>query len=284
MRPLSIDTVLIATDLTDEELPALRTAMDLSRLAGAQLHVVHACGDGDADLTQQLDAYLRRADPDSVVLPGTTIRAGQADQVIANVAESVEADVIVLGPHRSDRSRSPGSTAYRVAADAERPCLVLPTALQLPLGRILIPVDGSGAARGALAVGLTWGSALRRPTSAHATEPTGIVVMHVEAPASDVSGGGEASEKLMNDALAAAGTRVTAAAGVRIECSTARATDAATAIVERAAQGFDLIILGTRAHGSHADGLGSVAAAVVEHAGCPVLLVPPRVWLHEQDS
>lgn len=281
MRPLTIDTVLIATDLSADDVPAMRTAMELSRLAGAQLHVVHAGTDRDPDLKQRLDDHIRSADPASAILPGSTIRTGRADRVVTEVAEMINADVIVLGPHRHGRSRSLGGTAYRVAAKAERPCLVLPAAMRLPLGRILIPIDASGAARGALEVGLTWASALRRRRPAGSQDATGILVLHV-APGSD---GEAAAQDLMKSALAAVGERVTAAAGVAVECATIQAPDASVAILERAAtDDIDLIVLGTRGRGGTAGELGSVSAAVVEDAVSPLLLVPPRVWRHEEDS
>jgi nucleotide-binding universal stress UspA family protein len=282
MRPLTIDTVLIATDLSADDVPAMRTAMELSRLAGAQLHVVHAGSDRDPDLRQRLDDHIRSADPASAILPGSTIRTGRADRVVAEVAEMINADVVVLGPHRHGRSRSLGGTAYMVAANAERPCLVLPAAMHLPLGRILVPIDASGAARGALAVGLTWASALRRRRPAGSGDATGILVLNVVLPGSH---GEAAAQDLMKSALSAVGERVTAAAGVAVECATIQAPDASVAILERAAaEDIDLIVLGTRGRGSTAGELGSVSAAVVEDAVSPLLLVPPRVWRHEEDS
>lgn len=283
MRPLTIERVLVATDLSDDDIPALRTAMELSRLAGSDLHVVHASQNGDASLKKKLDDQLRSADPGSSILPGTTIRGGHPDRVIVDVAAMIDADVVILGPHRPGRTHSPGTTAYRVAAEAERPCLVLPKALRLPLGRIMVPVDASGAARGALAVGMTWASALRRRVAPDAADATGITVLHVQTPA---AGDTEMStDDLLSDALAAAGERVTAAAGVRVECLTLKAAEAADAILGRAtADDVDLIVLGTRAQHSTAGELGSVSAAVIEKTECPILLVPPRIWRHEQDS
>ncbi|HSJ32032.1 MAG TPA: universal stress protein [Longimicrobiales bacterium] len=283
MRPLTIERVLVATDLSDDDVPALRTAMALSRLAGSDLHVVHANQDGDATLEQKLEEQLRSADPESSILPGTTIRGGHPDRVIVDVAAMIDADVVILGPHRPGRLHSPGSTAYRVAAEAERPCLVLPRALRLPLGRIMVPVDASGAARGALAVGLTWASALRRRVPPDTAEATGITVLHVRTPA---TGDTQSSpDDLLRDAIAAAGERVTAAARVKVECLALEAADAADAILGRAtADDVDLIVLGTRAQHSTAGQLGSVSAAVIERAECPILLVPPRIWRHEQES
>jgi nucleotide-binding universal stress UspA family protein len=278
MRPLTLGTVLVATDLSDDDLPALRSAIELSRLAGARLHVVHAVPDADTDLAAQLEEHFRSADPSATALPGMTLRAGPANHVIVDVATMIDAAVIVLGPHRPGRSRSPGGTAYQVAAIAERPCLVLPGAMHLPLGRILVPVDASGAARGALAVGMTWASALRRRTAHASADSTEVVVLHVQGPDEEAA----SAQALMGELLSA--VEVIDYAGVGVRQVAERGADASAVILEHGAtEDCDLIVLGTRADNQSSDGLGSVSSAVVRSTALPVLLVPPRVW-HEYDD
>jgi nucleotide-binding universal stress UspA family protein len=275
MRPLALDTVLVATDLSDDDLPALRTALELSRLAGATPHVVHAAADETANPEEELAALVRAALPSASALPDMTVRSGDARRVIVDIATMIDAAVIVLGPHRANQSRSSGGTAYQVAASAERPCLVLPAALDLPLQRILVPIDSSGAARGALAVGMTWASALRRRASPDSPDRTELVVLHVEAP------GGEAdsAHEVMEDAIASVEGRLASYAGVAVRRVAEQGADAASVISAFAATGdFDLIVLGTRAQAGDPDELGSVSSAVVSSATRPVLLVPPRVW------
>lgn len=274
MRTLTLDTVLAATDLSDDDLPALRSAIELSRLAGSHLHVVHVAPGADADLDRKLEDHIRAADPSSDVMPGTTIRYGRADSAIVGVAGMINADVIVLGPHRPDRSRSPDGTAYRVAARAERPCLVLPGMMRLPLGRILVPIDASGAARGALAVGMTWASALRHPSSQSQT-PTELVVLHVETPADEVGSGDDLMDELMADVNALRFE----VSGVDVRRVREQGADAAMVILDYSvASDFDLVVLGTRAGSVMAPDLGSVSSVIVRSATRPLLLVPPRVW------
>jgi nucleotide-binding universal stress UspA family protein len=276
MRPFTLDTVLVATDLSDEDVPALQTAMRLAHLTAANLHVVHAAADGDRALDDAVDRHLRRADPTADVLPGSTVRRGAADRVILDVAGAVEADVIVLGPHRREQSRSPGGTAYRVAAAADRPCLVLPGAMALPLGRVLVPVNASGAARGALAVAMTWASALRRRQSPQSPDATELVIMHVEDQAAPDD---PSAAELIDAAVSAVTSRIAPVAGVRVRREAAQSDDAAAAIVERArADAVDLIVLGTRGEIGTASELGSVSSSVIRTTRCPVLLVPPRLW------
>jgi nucleotide-binding universal stress UspA family protein len=276
VRPVILRTILAATDLSGDNVPALRSAMQLAHLAAAHLHVVHACAAGEAALAQPLERHMRAADPESEVLPGATIRTGPADHVIVEVAKAIDADVIVLGPHQHQRSRSAVGTAYRVAATSERPCLVLPGAMQLPLGRVLVPIDASGAARGALVMAMTWASALRRRRSHQSAEPTELVIMHVTQPANP---GDSTAREVIEDAVAAVTGHVDEVTGVTVRRVSDQGEDVAERIVHRAVTAdFDLIVLGTRGELAAASTLGSVSSAVVRSATCPLLLVPPRLW------
>jgi nucleotide-binding universal stress UspA family protein len=275
MRPLMVRAVLAATDLSDSDLPALRAAVQLARLAGARLCVVHATADGvDSDMTAAVERQVRVADPDAVVLPDVCVETGPADRVVAECARHSGADVIVLGPHRAVPAGTPGSTAYNVVARTEVPCLVLPHSMRLPLGNILVPIDDSEATRGALAVALSWGSALRRRTAPGSAEATQVVVMHVTSEA----GAGDAAHEMLDHAVDAVCSRVAGVTGVSVETRVVHDRSAAAAILEFAnADDFDLVVLGTRAA---VDGLelGSVASAVVRETSRPLLLVPPAVW------
>lgn len=280
MRPLKLNSVLVATDLSGGDLSAIRTAISLSTLAGAKLHVVHA-GPNDETTRDALAAHIRDADPTCEMLPEMTVRDSKAEHLIVDVAARVDADVVILGPHRADHPHSPGGTAYHVAAGAGRPCLVLPGEMQLPLGRILVPINASGAARGALAVAMTWASALRRRVPHGSDEGTVLVVMHAES-GPDVD---DSAARILDDAMTAVGKRVSDVAGVRVEMVTETGVDAAGAILAHAADdAFDLIAVGTRANTEEEASLGSVSSAVVQFAPCPVLLVPPRVWRDHGDD
>jgi nucleotide-binding universal stress UspA family protein len=275
MRPLTLDAVLVATDLSDDDLPAVGTACELARLAGATLHVVHAVSDTDTDRTGELEDHIRSAQPSCDVLPGMTLHAGPANYVIVDAATKIDAAVIILGPHRTGHAHPAGGTAYQVVASAERPCLVLPGAMKLPLGRVLVPIDASGAARGALAVGLTWASALRRRAPHDSPDQTELVVLHVESPEGEPA----SAQQVMEDAVAAVAGEMADYAGVRVRRVAERGADAASVILDlSAAEDFDLIVLGTRAGIRDSDELGSISSAVVRSTKRPVLLVPPRVW------
>lgn len=142
--------VVGATDFSDRSLPALHAAAAEARRRGSDLHLLHAFDVGLFTLgrapaaampyladsssialegldqlrtlaKQRLDATLREQD-----LPGTTtVIAGSAENVIVQYAESVGAELVVVGTHgRSGLARlTLGSTAASVIESA--PCAVL---------------------------------------------------------------------------------------------------------------------------------------------------------------
>jgi nucleotide-binding universal stress UspA family protein len=278
MRPLRLQTILVATDLSTDDLPALRTAYELAQLADARLHVVHAAPVADGEVVARLEQYVRLEPISSFARPATHVHAGNATDVIVEVSNEVDADVIVLGPHRLHGPAPMEKTAYRVAATSERSCLVLPGSMNLPLSRILVPVDSSAAARGALAVGLTWASALRHRPTQPPSDSTELFVLHVETGVGEGASADDAMRVLMADV----NERIMSATGIGVRCVEVAGADPASVIGEHSAtHGIDLIVLGTRAESAPEPRLGSVSSAVVTRATGPVLLVPPRVWQAE---
>lgn len=142
--------VVGATDFSDRSLPALRAAAAEARRRVSDLHLLHAFDIGLFTLgeapaaampyladsssialegldhlrtlaKQRLDATLREED-----LPGATaVIAGSAENAIVEYAESVGAELVVVGTHgRSGLARlTLGSTAAAVIESA--PCAVL---------------------------------------------------------------------------------------------------------------------------------------------------------------
>jgi len=276
MRPLALRAVLAATDLSDSLLPALRTAAELARLAGASLDVVHAAREPRADAEAALAAQLRAAGCGPGTPCGAHIEVGAPAAVINDTARRTNADVIVLGPHKPDRPHGLGSTADAVVRDATVPCLVVPVGLALPLGSVLVPVDVSDTARGALAVALTWASALRR-REPDRNGQTSILVLHVAPGPPGTPEVGD-SERIRRE-VDAVRSRLAGAAGVEVHQHIELGHDPAEAIHRHADAGFDLIVLGTRGRNAAVSAeLGSVSSAVVRRTSRPVLLVPPAVW------
>ncbi len=277
MRLLRLKTVLTATDLDETASAPLRTAEAVAEAAGATLHVVHVARSNDeSERTAKLHDMLRRT---GLAIDGaaTHVVTGDPAHAINLLADRIGADVIVFGPHRRRDATGLGSMALAVVTNAAVPCLVVEKLLRLPLRRMIVAVDRSDTARGALVIGLAWASALRGRHSAQ--EVTTLTALHVRAsePSSDAGSGqshelAEQVKRLRQDAGDWAGISIESADGV----NAAPAMGIATYATEHHA---DLVVLGTRGLGLDAIGrLGSVSAAVMEQVDVPVLLVPPAVW------
>jgi nucleotide-binding universal stress UspA family protein len=287
MHLLTLRTVLVATDLDKASVAALETGRRLAAAAGAALHIVHVAGAPPAERDRgELEAFVRRAgvDPDARHLH---LMDGDPPHVIRLLADRIAADVIVVGPHRERRDRggpSLGSTALTIVTDSFAPCLVAREPLAIPVERVLVAVDLSDTARGALVVGLSWASALRAPpVRASVAPPATMVVLHVDRSANPTDAGAlpvkgaDAFEREVLRIRDDAGHW----AGVSIEDVLVSGTDPARAIADAASQQrAGLIVLGTRGLGlDHVGRLGSVSASVVRLSRVPVLLVPPAVWM-----
>jgi nucleotide-binding universal stress UspA family protein len=281
-------TILAAADLDRSSDVALESAYCLARAAGAALHVVHilVAGKGEEGQARRRDsmadavqAALRRA---KVPEDGAKVHIipGPPADTIRSLADRLAADVVVLGPHRQRDSGAAGplgGTARAVAARAFAPCLVAGHPLRLPLERVLVPIDLSDTARGALLVALSWASALRSGSASERS--TVLTVLHVDTADEDAGNVGAPTsvdrelERLRRDAGGWAGVTVR---GIDTE----RSADAAQTIVDYAVdQQADLVVVGTRGLGlDEVARLGSVSASLTTRLQKPILLVPPAVW------
>jgi nucleotide-binding universal stress UspA family protein len=270
MRLLALRSVLVAVDDDPGGDAAIATAADLARLAGGSLHIVQAAAATGVAAESALAARASRVAPGCDA--SATVMVGSAPEAIATAAANVRADVIVLGPHRGGGGgdRSLGATAGRVVRESSVPCLIVPAPMRLPLHSILVPIDLSEAARGALAVALAWSSALRRP-GAEGGDRTRLTVLHVVG-ARDDPAGIEALRAEVEGVRSSTASFV----GVAVEEVEERSDDVAGGI-DRVAErtGAGLVVMGTRGGGGGAEPLGSVSSAVVRPATRPVLLVPP---------
>jgi nucleotide-binding universal stress UspA family protein len=288
MNLLRLKVVLAAIDYDDASQIVLAAAQTLADAAGAALHVVHV--EPSREVTEipaekrggtSIDMAVARIAEANVTLDRAKIHviAGDPAHVIRVLADRIRADVIVLGPHRADpaRARQMGSTALSIATESWAPCLVVTRGVRLPLANVLVPVDLSDTARGALMVALSWASALRGEAAlardAKGTGATTLTALYVDRSASGATGELEAElDRIRREAGSWAGVAIT---GV-----TTPSDDIASAIADRARdERADLIVLGTRGLGLDAVGrLGSVSEAVTRRVDVPVLLVPPAVW------
>ena len=297
MHLLTLRTVLVATDLDNASVAAIETGRRLAAAAGAALHIVHVTHGSPSERTRgEVEAVVRRAgvEPDARHVHLTD---GDPPHVIRLLADRLVADVIVVGPHRerrgTDGGTSLGSTALAIVTDSFAPCLVVREPLAIPVERVLVAVDLSDTARGALVVGLSWASALRAPparANAGAGAAATMLVLHVDRSASGQDGGARRPER--SDPFEREVLRIRDDAGqwagVSIEDLLVSGSDTAQMIADAASQHrAGLIVLGTRGLGLDRVGrgrLGSVSASVVRLCATPVLLVPPAVWMSYASS
>lgn len=301
MSSPSLQTILAATDLSTACDPVLRAAGAVSLRTGAALHVIHAFDlppspylDGREGATtfpgriasarRALQEQVERAVPAGVSVAEQRIEIYAAHRAIAEYAAALEAGLVVIGPHTHTGLAAGvlGSTADRLMRTLQAPCLMVRGDFVLPLRRMLVPVDLSEAARPALVNALRWANAL-----GHGESPgrdTEVVVVHVVP--------------RLADAAALPFDHATVAPGVNAEVDAAfqaagaprhvamreevlwgdNPADEIVGLAQR--EWMDLVVVATHGHGALARALvGSTASAVARRAPCPVLLVPPRLWL-----
>lgn len=159
--------ILAATDLSSRSLAAVDRARQLAARTGARCTVLHALGLdalgpmrallGDTaqavsarlaegarqELTQALADGARGAG----VTPQLRVEAGRPDEIVNPCAESLEADLVVVGAHGSGFLQRVllGSTASRLLRQSRRPVLVVKQVPRHAYRRVLLPIDFSAA-------------------------------------------------------------------------------------------------------------------------------------------
>ena len=273
MRLLTLKSVLVATDLDDSSPSALLTAARLATLAEARLHLVHVADHPVPGDEARLRELFERTAPDAPGLESAQVVYGVAAQAILDRAASVDADVVILGPHRRGTGQTGelGSTAASIVRTAPCPCLVTAAELRLPLDRVIAAIDLSEASSGVLSVALTWASALR-PREGKAW----LTALHV------TSNPGEDTVQRVGEEVQRARARARGASFVEIDERLGPGSGPAEEILRRAASdSADLLVVGTRGADEPSSGLGSVSAAVARATPCPLLLVPPATWMDQ---
>jgi len=287
VRLLKLERVLAATDFDPSSDAALESAASLAAAAGARLHIAHVVpadqtdgGDAESsDSKAQMADTLRRVGV-SAERQRIHIVTGPPEVALSDLAAAILSDVTVLGRHRKRPDLSPdagiGNTAYAIASRALTPCLITSRRLNLPMRRIVVAIDTSETARGALLVALSWSSALRSPAAKD--DPT-LTALHVETGQS-LSPDDAHMKRTIDHELDILRRSAGSWAGVSVEGATEADTDPVTAIAKYAKDcDADLVVLGTRGLSmDNASRLGSVSAAVTRQLEVPVLLVPPAVW------
>lgn len=305
MSAFQLRSILVATDLRDSADPILAGTFALAGRTGAELHVVHAAefltvpysaiSAADDfqrrihDAREALDAQVRRMAPASMRPTSQQVREDSAPRAILERAREVGADLVVIGPARPRPFRGPilGNTADRLLGSARVPVLVLRDLAPLDLRRVLVPIDLADPARGALDQGLLWAASLGLRSTGSGSPAAEVRVLYVipyryqdeDSTFSRVVVGPQLQLEVED-----AQQRVEGSADVAVRTDTVWGDDPADEIVAYVASNpTDLLVLGTHGYGTLGRALiGSVTSRIVRAATCPMLLIPPAMWVEEE--
>lgn len=281
--------ILIASDLSERSQRALQRAVSLAKQFGSELSVLHVVDDdqphaligGESRATEAAlrDHLDRSGGSDLATVPIISVVAGDPFRAIADEANRLEADLIVMGSHRKRLLGDifTGTTIERVMRLGGRPVLMVNREDDAPYSNVLAAVDLSEAAAHALQAAQGLGLLdPDRDAAVHGFVPLGEGMMYyagVERERVDEHVAISASQartaitrflrdngfgKLSNLLLIEKGTPFEA-----IEAGILQLQP-------------DLLVIGTRGY----DGLkrvllGSVADEVLRQVECDILAVPP---------
>lgn len=301
MHPPALRGILAATDLTGGADAVIRGAAALATLTGAELHVLHGLElhtlpyldlqasremfDGWIEAASEaLNDQLRRALPTHASPATSVLLVDSPHRAILRRARELSAELIVLGPHRLDRLTTSvlGTTADRVVRTAEVPCLILREPLALPLRRVVVAIDLSEPARGALDRAIRWAEAFAAPGAEIGLPAVELRVIHIIPRLARVEGTGVRRAVVgpqLSDEVTQALARCGAGSQLELREEVLWGDDPAEEIVRYAREEqADMLVLGTHGYGAVRRMLiGSVASAVARRCGSPLLLVPPRL-------
>jgi nucleotide-binding universal stress UspA family protein len=295
--------VVIGTSLTEMSDPVVRAGLAVARAAGAKIVLVHAFqpnaayGGGapyvpdvfleEAVAAERAQVECRLADQAARLgvrgeeLAATRVELGSPYRALTEAAESLGADLLVVGSSESPRlAKVFGSTADRVVRKSLRPVLVVREGFRLPPERVLLPVDLSPLSAEAFRRGLDLLDQI-------AAEPSvRLEALHVitgrDYGLFEVQGPPEPSEaeavRELQSFVALNACRGPRKVETRLDYG-----EVEERIRARGDEwGADLIVIGTHGRGGFERFLlGSVAADVVRRGKASILVIPPVVEVRE---
>lgn len=278
--------ILVATDLSTRSDRALRRAVLLAQACNATLTLGHVVDDDQpaylAEPQRDAAAKLLEETAHTVtssdhVTATVAVTSGEAFAGILEIADDIDADLIIVGPHRRQLLDSfVGTTAERIIRRSQRPVLManaMPSALYQ---RSLLAVDFDDASRTAIDCAQRFGI----------LERTDVIALHLfDAPARGmmkrameaqgaidhyISGQKSEARTKLDDFLS--GTELRHA---RQLLDLDRGSIARPILECAEEQNADLIVMGTNQRkGVERFLLGSVAQNVLLDAECDVLVAP----------
>lgn len=277
--------ILVGADGSDGAAIAMRWAAHVAAHIDAEVVVMTGFVPTDSELPprrvetlraeqqRQLDAWSEVARVGEVAVR-TVVEWGDPRPGILVVAEREDADLIVVG--RIGQSAGPGlfhlgSMAEWLAHHSDLPIAIIGGSVELTTRNVLVGVDGSAGARGAVRwIRDTLADPELRVVAAAVHQPL------VEwTPASSEENWRRGLEQQVREDFAAD----LVAAGVEVEASVLPGSNAADLLLQAATtEGASLIVVGARGLGGFTGlRVGGVALKILHEADRPVVLVPSTV-------
>jgi universal stress protein E len=293
-EPAKLRSLVAASDLSEDSDYGLKAAAELARASAAELTLFHcvskpvfpywegliseeAIGKWTDNARTDLEWQARRVLGEDFSANALEVAVGEPAREISLCAERINADLLVVGPHRSRIAFDDllGTTADRLIRTVALPCLVANRPLRAPFRQVLFPVDFSDPSNHAVKVGM---DLLGEAMFARGTdgEPTVVELLYVSAFAASFPRS-IAVEPRLAELVETARARLPADARVKLLPRILSAPLPADGIL-RAAERMDadLIVMGTHGYGTLGRALvGSVASAVTRTVPYSVLMVPP---------
>lgn len=282
--------VLAAVDFSDPSRTALTFAARLAKHCDAGLHVVYALDpllaraartagiDIEGETRAELSSFMQSAVPAGDWSPFHEVVEGSAIDVLCNVAERLNADVIVAGAHgMSGVGRALfGSTTEGLLRKADHSVLVVPDAWTPPhhdtndlsgMGPVVVGIEPTPPAF----------AAARAAGSLAALLGASIEMRHVIQPPSAFSRWTAHADAAQRERLDEARVRLAGAPALRdlpspvditVGSIAEQLVDAARVTADR----HPLLVLGRRTHRERGGGPGSIATRVLALTKSPVLM------------
>ena len=277
------DVILVPTDGSPEAQQALDVALPMATACGFTIALLSAretsgdSGATEADLQTHLEALARaRCEPLDVAWTVETPNTQPVEAILtAADANNVQFIVMTTHGHSGFHRWRLGSVADRVVHTATRPVvLVRPLEdvhVSSSFDRILVPLDGSEMSARALPHAITLARAGKASIILLRAVPGTVPALALPLDGYYLEADKSAEAQAVEELQAVAET----VEGVDIE--TLATCGRPAAVIGEAAEDADLIVMASHGRGGLARlALGSVADAVIRHAGRPVMIVPSR--------
>lgn len=278
--------IVVGYDDSEQSHDALAFAVALALATGDRILLTGAYGPDDPlrpevldrrrdQVLEQLDRAADAAATDEVAIEYRAVTGGSAAAALQTVAEAEHPRAVVLGScHRGPAGRVlAGSVADRLLYGAPCPVVVAPRGLAAggspELRTVCVGFDGSSEAWTALQraaqVAVAAGAHLRVATAIPPLAPAPPMAVY---PAEFEEERTEAAQVGLERAVESVSAQLHA------EPQLLRGVPAQR-LADEAAEGADLLVLGSRGYGPLKRVLlGSVSTAVMRSAACPVMIVP----------